>query len=308
MGSKIGKIMLAKNFFIIILLIDLSCVFSKAADEDPDIEAIEAEFTKKKDEAKTEDSGGKSSNSTKDANVQDSKEITEVGESKDTEGKDFDQKSEQEKIKFSDLSKFAPFSEISVIQKKFLPKTTRFQFHLGSSYLTNNPFYDTLALSTKLAFYFTESIGLELNGMFMNRADKYVTEDLKDIHGVLTSSLVSANSFVGLDLVLVPFYGKITWLDNRIIPYDFYLSLGGGSTTLTDIKDPASTLHAAVGQIYALTKSFVVRWDLSVTSYKAEVPEVSSTGSPTNKLKTQDFRDVFLGGGISFFFPGADYR
>jgi outer membrane beta-barrel protein len=302
--------MLAKRIFIIFLLLDLSCVFSKAADEDPDIDAIEAEFTKKKEEQKAEVGSGKKSKSGKDVSSQDSKEIPDLGETKASDTKDFDQETEAEteKIKFSDLSHFAPFSEVSVIQKKFLPKTTRFQFHLGSSYLTNNPFYDTLALSTKLAFYFSDSIGLEINGMFMNRAPKYVTEDLKDIHAVLTNSLVSAKSYVGLDLVLVPFYGKITWLDNRIIPYDFYLSLGGGSTTLTDVKDSASTLHVAVGQIYALTKSFVVRWDLSVNSYKAEVPEVTNTGSATNTVKSQDFRDVFLGGGISFFFPGADYR
>jgi outer membrane beta-barrel protein len=186
--------------------------------------------------------------------------------------------------------------------------TNRFQFHIGVNHLSNNPFYDMTGLTGRLAFYFTETIGIEATLLALNHSPKYVTEDLKDVHGILASSIVSANKYYGLDLMLIPFYGKITWLDKRIIPFDFYLSLGLGKTGLTDMKEEASTFHVAVGQIYALTKNFVVRWDLSGNMYRANVPEVTATGSPTGVKHAQDFRDVFLGGGVSFLFPGAGYR
>jgi outer membrane beta-barrel protein len=289
--------MLTNKFFLVLITISFSCVMGFGADDDPDIEAIEAEFTKKKEEQKAESNGKKDTGT-----VVEGIGGTEAGVLKEAE-----ESPREEPVQFSDLSKMIPFSEISVIQKKFLPKTNRFQLHIGGNYLSNNPFYDTIGLVGRLAFNFTESIGLEASAMALNRAPKYVTEDLKDIHAVLTSSIVSANSYYGLDLVLIPFYGKITWFDEKIIPYDFYLSLGGGVTGLTDIKDPASTIHIGVGQIYALTKNFVARWDLSANSYQAEVPEVTSAGT-TGKKHSQDFRDVFLGGGISFLFPGAGYR
>jgi outer membrane beta-barrel protein len=302
--------MLAKKILLILMVIDFSCVVGFGADEDPDIEAIEAEFTKKKEELKPESGVAKDKADHKDnSSFKESGTFIDAAPVKDSAGaKEAEEQVQEEQLRFTDLSKLVPFSEVSVIQKKFMPKTNRFQFHIGASHLSNNPFYDTIGLTGRLAFYFSESIGIEATAMALNRAPKYVTEDLKDVQGVVTSSIVSANSYYGLDLVLVPFYGKITWLDERIIPYDFYLSLGGGSTGINDVKGSSSTIHVAIGQIYALTKNFVVRWDLSGNSYQAEVPEVTNSGDSTSKKHVQNFRDVFLGGGISFLFPGAGYR
>jgi outer membrane beta-barrel protein len=283
--------MLTKKFFLTLILISFTGVIGFCADEEPDIEAIEAEFTKKKEDVKVE--------------VGSKKDVLERSETDSFKEPESDYP--DTKLQFSDLSKMIPFSDVSVIQKKFLPKVNRFQFHIGGTYLSNNPFYDTVGLVGRLAFNFTDSIGLELNGMVFNGSPKYITEDLKDVHGILASSIVSATSYYGLDLMLIPFYGKITWLDERIIPYDFFLNLGIGLTNLTDIEDPASTFHVAIGQIYALTKNFVVRWDLSGNIYQAEVPEVTITGTSSDK-HVQNFKDVLLGGGISILFPEAGYR
>jgi outer membrane beta-barrel protein len=284
--------MLAKKLLLIIFLIEFSCVMGFSAVDDPDIDAIEAELTKKKDESKSESAGAKEANAQQGAEVEKTSEEEAV----------------PDQLEFKDLSKLVPFSEISVIQKKFLPKKFRFQFHLGMERLSNNPFYDSAGVASRLAFYFSESIGIEASAMTLSRKPKYVTEDLKETHEVLTTSIVSAKSYYGLDLVLIPFYGKITWLNERIIPYDFYISFGGGTTELNDIKEAAPTMHVAFGQIYALTKNIVIRWDLTGNSYQANVPEVSNTGGSSTNKHIQKFNDIFVGGGISFLFPGAGYR
>lgn len=249
------------------------------AEEDLDIESIEAELKKKETtpELKAED-------------------------------KNFTESKQQPPLTFSELTNLAPFSEVTVIQKKYLPKTNRFQLNLGGNYLTNNPFYQSFGFTGRISFFFNEYFGLEVSYLKLNRSPKQVTQDLYDYHKVSTSSLVSSDSYTGGDLVFVPFYGKMTWMDNVIVPFDTYISLGAGSTQ-TSNGSSANTYHLGVGQTLAISKSSVFRWDLSANNYTTAVLPLTSNNSTTTAGATnQNFTDIYLGLGLSFLFPGAKYR
>jgi hypothetical protein len=62
---------------------------------------------------------------------------------------------------FKGLGELAPFSEISVIQKKYNPKTGRLMLSAGLLAVTNDPFFNTFGAAFKGAYFFTETWGVE---------------------------------------------------------------------------------------------------------------------------------------------------
>ncbi|MGZ6449242.1 MAG: hypothetical protein ACXWRA_14480, partial [Pseudobdellovibrionaceae bacterium] len=81
---------------------------------------------------------------------------------------------------FSGLTKLQPFSEVSVIQKRFLPKTGRFQFTGAFSTITNNPWFLTAGVSLKGAYYFTEAWGVEGTYTSMTSSQRTSAQELHD--------------------------------------------------------------------------------------------------------------------------------
>jgi outer membrane beta-barrel protein len=198
---------------------------------------------------------------------------------------------------FNGLGRLAPFREVSVIQKRFLPKTERFQFYIGPTLITNDPFFNTIGGELKASYFLSESWGVELNYFALTTSEKDSTKDLKSINGVSTVNLVYPKSYIGLDLMYVPIYGKMSWFNRRIVPFDLYFSAGYG-TTNTQAGENAGTVHLATGQIFSLTKAMAFRWDFSWNFYNA-------TGIDGSK---GSFNNLFLTAGVSFFFPEATYR
>jgi outer membrane beta-barrel protein len=197
---------------------------------------------------------------------------------------------------FSGLGSLAPFKEVSVIQKRFMPKTERFQLFGGLTTVTNDPFFMTIGVALKGSYFFSETWGVELNYFALTTSDRQSTKEIGDL-GVTTENLVYPESFYGADVMWVPIYGKMSWFNQRIIPFDLYFSGGYGSTQ-TQAGESAGTLHLATGQIFSLTKATAFRWDFSWNFFNAK----DVTGS------TSSFNNLFLTVGMSWFFPEATYR
>ena len=203
-------------------------------------------------------------------------------------------------LDFSSLGGLAPFKEVSVIQKKYLPKSGRFQLNGSLGLITNDPFFNTSTLALRAGYFFIESLGFELDYMNMSTTQRQVVKDLKDIQGVKTDNLTTPKSYLGGHLFYIPFYGKMAYLNKRIIPFDFYLTTGYGTTRVSsDAGDEnVGTFHLGTGQIFALSKAMGLRWDLTWNNFQA-------TGIGNSK---QGFNNLFFTFGVSFFFPEAGYR
>lgn len=207
--------------------------------------------------------------------------------------------------KISDLGKLSPFSEISVIQKRFLPKTERFQFYIGLATIANDPWFFGVGLGGRFGYSFRENMSLELNYTFLGNSEKDAVKDLKKENSVNTDSIVSAKSYLGLDFVWSPIYGKLSLFNKRIVPFDMYFSGGVGQTGLTNARTTSATsFHAGTGQIFAMSKSVGLRWDLSFSFFQAQP---NSTGTGAAPAASQ-FNNLLLTIGASFFFPEAKYR
>lgn len=202
----------------------------------------------------------------------------------------------------SDLAKLAPFSDISVIQKRFLPKTGRFQLFGGLNYLANDPWYWGMGLTAKAGYAFTEALAIELTYSGFSNSEKQAIKDLRNNHAVTTDSIVTTKSYMGGDFVWSPIYGKLSLDNKRIVPFDMYFAGGGGISALSN-NSSSSTVHLGLGQIFALSKSRGFRWDFSWSRFTA-----TTTDSTTGAVSNNTFDNLLLTMGLSFFLPEANYR
>lgn len=198
----------------------------------------------------------------------------------------------------SDLGRLAPFSDIAVIQRKFLPKTGRLEFYPNAGWILNDVFFFNPVLGGRLGYYFTEQYGVEATYFASSKSERQVTKNIRD-RGVVTEGLVFPESYYGLDFKWSPVYGKMGYFTKSVIPFDHYFMFGGG-VTQTNQKTNPTTIHLGTGQNYALSKWLAARWDVSFYWYQSSTT-VGGVGGGS-------FMNLHLTLGVSFFFPEAQYR
>ena len=205
----------------------------------------------------------------------------------------------------TDLNRLAPFSDISVIQKKFLPKTGRFQLFTAGGLTTNSPWFINLGVKANIGYHFSESFGVEVSGMFLSNSEGESAKEIRSNNNLQPDKFVITKSNLGLDIIWSPIYGKISTLENEIIPFDMYFAFGAGMAGTNSQEKTVPTFHAGTGQIFALTKSMAFRWDYSWIFYQATpVIDTASTSAPAKST----YNDLVFTAGVSFFFPEANYR
>lgn len=205
----------------------------------------------------------------------------------------------------ADLNKLSPFNDISVIQRKYLPKTGRYQLFLAGGITTNSPWFLNLGAKINFAYHFNENFGAELSGMFLSSSEKDVAKEIRENNSLQPEKFVLTKYNLGIDLMWSPIYGKIATLDNKIIPFDMYFTFGGGSSGTNSEEKTVPTLHVGTGQIFAISKSTAFRWDYGWYYYQATpAKDAASTSVPVKG----EYNDLIFTAGVSFFFPEASYR
>jgi outer membrane beta-barrel protein len=205
----------------------------------------------------------------------------------------------------TDLNKLAPFKDISVIQKKYQPKTERFQLYIAGGLTTNSPWFVNLGAKVNVGYYFSESLGLELSGIFLSNSESQAAKEIRTNNNLQPDKFIVTKYNIGIDLLWSPIYGKVTNLDNEIIPFDMYFAFGGGTSSTNAQESSVPTFHIGTGQIFALSKSMAFRWDYSWNFYQATpVANAASTSAPSKST----YNDLIFTAGVSFFFPEANYR
>ena len=204
--------------------------------------------------------------------------------------------------KISELSTLAPFRDVAVISRKFLPKSRRFEFSSGALLILNNAFFNNMGFALRGGFFFSEKWGIEGQYHSLYSSERSVTQDLENFRSISTRSLVVPKSFIGGAIKWAPIYGKMSWFEGRIISFDLFFNLGYGVTET--LEGDAGTWQLGVGQNFALNKSMALRWDVAWNRYSAQV----RIGGIRNEIVTLSHSDLYCGIGLSFFIPGVKYR
>jgi outer membrane beta-barrel protein len=214
-----------------------------------------------------------------------------------------EEKKQAEINKVSELGHLSPFEDIAVIEKKFLPKTNRLELSASGVVSTNNAFFNDIGANARAAFYFSEKYGIEGTYQYLSSSSRPITDGLKNNQHIQTTALVEPTGYYGASLKWTPIYGKMAWFQDTIVPFDIYFTPGVGVTTTSN--GSATTFSIGAGQLFALSKSYGIRWDFNWNFYSANVV---STNGATSTTSSKAHNDLFLGIGFSFFIPEATYR
>lgn len=235
------------------------------------------------------------------------------------EQKEDPKKKMDEPEEISDLKKLETFDDIAVIQKRYLPKTGRFEFYVGGGTNLNDAFFVGNGVSLRLGYNFREKWGIEGIYSYIQNDNRDVTNELLK-RGVNTEGSVSTDGYYGVDLKWTPIYGKYAYFNDKIIPFDLYFTLGVGKTDPKFVNSSTAsakqitvespyTVRVGAGQIFAITKWMAFRWDIAMHFIAADTTStVTVNNVATSTTKGEMNNNLFLNVGLSFFFPEANYR
>ena len=218
----------------------------------------------------------------------------------------------------SDLKQITPFNTISIIQKRYLPKTYRAEINLSVSSIVNNHFFHLLGGGGHIGFFLREDHGFGLEAYFMHDIHKMVTTDLIRSQNILPYNLITSKNYYGAFYKWSPVFGKFAVADRKIAYFDTYFTFGGGVTQVgegveqgirdlvaNDIELPTPSQQSfptgsiGVGQVFALSKNFAINWGIKWNFFFYQLNEDS------NRFFQDDF---IMSLGFNYYFPGATYR
>ncbi len=200
-----------------------------------------------------------------------------------------------------DSSTLQAFSEVSVLQRRYMPKSGRVQIYGGLSSVVNDPWSSTNGYNGRLAYGITEAFGIEVAVYGLDSTLSRAAMRLSEQHNINSQSFGTTSGFTGGYLMWTPFYGKLSYRQQKIVSFDTYVNFGYGSTVINTVQPGkqgvsiSSTQGFSLGggQVYSINRSFGLRWDLTWNRYDLPI------GGVDNLLFTL---------GFSLYVPEASYR
>ncbi len=203
----------------------------------------------------------------------------------------------KQKAEYSSVQSEAFYSDLATIQKNYMPKAERVQISTGLTLLPSDVFYRTFGVSLKASYHFNETWGMEVFGYLFSSQPREEVSELESVQKISVKNLVSLNAFYGLNLYFNSIYGKTTYLNSKIIPFEVYQTIGIGKVRTQDSEETTS-VQIGIGDIFSLSRSTDLRVDLSWAFYKAH-----------NYLREeQSSNSLFLTLSYGHFFPEPSYR
>ena len=226
----------------------------------------------------------------------------------------------------SDLQKLTPQESVSVIQRRYLPKTYRGEFNFSISSVINHTFFFLGGASARAGFFLKEKHGFGFEGMaLMSPFFKPTAKDMvRPPNQIVPLSVVLTQLYGGAYYKWSPVFGKFAFLNRKIIYFDMYMVFGAGMNRVVDgieiidrqlrktgtgkIEDKAGrpalsskqfpAINLGVGQMFSITQDWAFNWDLKwmLTFVTYE------NGAPYTPW------DINFSIGMNYYFPGASYR
>jgi outer membrane beta-barrel protein len=175
-------------------------------------------------------------------------------------------------------------TDFSVVQNRLYKKEKRFSFSAEVGTLMNDKFAQGYGLNLSGTYHLTERTGVELNLIGASLRNSAAVDAFVENHQALPDHNWF-QSYVGASYIWVPMYGKVSWLDSRIIYFDLSVSGGGGFVTYatkTGGGDRAVTTGAldfSVTQSFFLSNHLAVRFDIRNLWYYENIHQYNDAGN-----------------------------
>ena len=225
----------------------------------------------------------------------------------------------------SDLQKLTPKDSVSVIQKRYMPKTFRGEFNLSVSTVINHTFFYLGGASARAGFFIREDHGFGVEGFaLLPPIFKMTTNDMiSPPNSISPLSIVLTKFYAGAYYKWSPIFGKFAVLNRKIVYFDMYMTLGAGMNWLLNGRDVIDeklrktgknlpeeqrlpdlisskfpVFSVGTGQMFSITQDWAFNWELkwilTVVQYE-------------NGQKYLPW-DINFSIGMNYYFPGAKYR
>ncbi len=209
-------------------------------------------------------------------------------------------KKEMKKLNVSDYSNIiseTSYDDYSIIQRNYMPKSSRVQVKGGLALVTNDVFYTNIGINLGATYHFDETWGLGLYGTLLSSTQNSDAENIKDVQKVNIENLVTVKNTYGVSLFYTPIYGKWALLNKRVIQFELYFS--GGLAQITNQSNLASTAFTlGAGQLISLGRSSALDLNLNLSLYRTK--NINGFDQSNNSLLVT----------VSYcvFWPQPDYR
>ena len=180
-----------------------------------------------------------------------------------------------------------PEKKIYVLQNRKYAKAEHLILSAMVGTTSFNPYRTTITIDPRLAYYFSESFGLEAFYMSGMNSENPTFQQLKLSSPNALPNVRELRGQFGLMAQWVPWYAKIN-VFNNILYFDWYFNGGAGQLNTALDTRPSSSAPAAylfqnytsffagTGHQYHLGQNYMIRLDVTGTYYKA--PTFGATG------------------------------
>ncbi len=184
-----------------------------------------------------------------------------------------------------------PDKKVSVLQNRKYRKANRPMISLGLGLANTNAYRKSYVIDPRLAYYFSESWGIEVFYSMFSNKENTTALALKSTGTSAAPDVIEINSQVGALIHWVPWYAKIN-VFNTVLYFDWYFAGGVGtmnanmipggvsaSAGLPTTSKSLSAFYLGTGHLFHVTDSFIVRLDFMNAWFKA--PQRAVTGPET---------------------------
>lgn len=202
--------------------------------------------------------------------------------------------------------------DLGVVQNRTFTKANRFYASVGLGPLINDEWMVGTVNHFSAGYFFTEHWGLELSyqkgALHKNDGIDFIVNrnGLQPDHNVFNNALTLYGSWV-------PFYGKMSLVDSKIIYFDMQFSAGIGQVSYDQQIDPAEggnktlttpAVSLDITQQFFFSNHLAVRVDLKNrwSTQQRRTWRFSGSSSPTADLGNKSQQDTTLQVGLTFFY------
>jgi len=196
---------------------------------------------------------------------------------------------------------------LPVLVDKRFGNEGRHQLSLLFSTSMADKFIESLGGGLSYGYNFSDMIGIELAGGFFNGQETNILTQIRGLtsggaNGLQLSDLYQTTWFGTANLVLVPFYGKMSFAAELDPAYDLFILLGAGASGLRALQDQnvyttstGALFNFGIGFRFYLTRLIGLRLELRDYFF----PEPGTCDSCTGFTNNLHFQ-----GGLQFAFGG----
>jgi outer membrane beta-barrel protein len=162
--------------------------------------------------------------------------------------------------------------QVFAIQKK--PYQLKHELHAAVGALPMDAFYKGVAFGAGYTYHFSHHFAWEVFQILASQnVDTGLKKDLQGLFSVEAGSFREVDFLANTNAVFVPLYGKVTWLNRKVIRMEWSLTAGGGvaqytyyererAASYSEQKQYEFSANFGMGMRVFLSKSFSVRLDM----------------------------------------------